>query len=123
MSYSAKLLDHFPYPRRAGELADATVVAEATNPVCGDVLKLWLRVEGGKVTAATFKAEGCVPSIACGDWLAGWLSAGCTLDEARSITPETIGAGLDGLPPASSHAADLAVEVLRKALDAANRKT
>lgn len=123
MSYSAKLLDHFHYPRRAGELADATVVAEATNPVCGDVMKLWLRIEGGKVTAATFKAEGCVPSIACGDWLAGWLSAGCTSDEARSITPETIGAGLDGLPPASSHAADLAVEVLKKALDAASQKT
>ncbi|HXJ91370.1 MAG TPA: iron-sulfur cluster assembly scaffold protein [Terriglobia bacterium] len=123
MAYSAKLLDHFHHPRHAGELADATVVAEATNPVCGDVMKLWLRVEGGRLTAATFKADGCVPSIACGDWLAGWLSAGCTLDEARSITPATIAARLDGLPPASSHAADLAVDVLRKALDAVSPRT
>jgi nitrogen fixation protein NifU and related proteins len=123
MPYSAKVLDHFHHPRYAGELEDATFVAQATNPVCGDVMKLWLRIEEGRVKEATFKADGCVPSIACGDWLAEWLSAGCTLDEARSITPETIAAGLDGLPPASSHAADLAVEALRKALDVVSRKT
>jgi nitrogen fixation protein NifU and related proteins len=122
MQYSAKVLDHFHHPRCAGELADATVVAEATNPVCGDVMKLWLRVEAGRVTAATFKADGCVPAIACGSWLAEWLSAGCALDEARSITPETVAAGLDNLPSASSHAAELAMDVLRRALDVVSGK-
>jgi nitrogen fixation protein NifU and related proteins len=122
MTYSSKLLDHFHGPRRAGELADASIVADATNPVCGDVMKLWLRVEERRVTAATFKADGCVPTIACGSWLAEQLSAGCTVDEARTITPNTVSAGLDGLPPASRHAAELAVEVLRKALDAFDRK-
>ena len=123
MPYSAKVLDHFRHPRCAGEFAGATVVAEATNPVCGDLMKLWLRVEQGRVTAGTFKADGCVPSIACGSWLAERLSAGCTLDEARLITRETIYTGLDGLPPASGHAADLAVDVLRKALDAVSQRT
>jgi len=120
MTYSAKLLDHFYRPRHAGDLADPTTVAEASNPVCGDVLRLWLRVEQGRVTAASFKADGCVPIIACGSWLADRLSAGCTVEEARSITPEAATAGLDGLPPASRHAAQLAVEVLRRALDAAD---
>lgn len=116
MTYSAKLLDHFHHPRRAGELADATVVAEATNPVCGDVMKLWLRVERQRISAAAFKADGCVPAIACGSWLAERLAAGCALDDARSITVEAISAGLDGLPPGSRHAAELAVDVLQKAL-------
>lgn len=122
MTYSPKLLDHFHRPRRAGELADASVVAEASNPVCGDVIKLWLRVEHGRVTGATFKADGCVPAIACGSWVAEQLAAGCSLEEAGSLTPDTISAGLDGLPPASRHAAELGAEVLRKALDALNRK-
>jgi nitrogen fixation NifU-like protein len=122
MAYSAKLLDHFHHPRGAGELADATVVAETTNPVCGDVMRLWLRVKERRVTAATFKADGCVPAIACGSWLAEWLSAGCSLDEARSLTPEAVTVGVDGVPPASKHAAELAVDVLRKAVDALNPK-
>ena len=84
-------------------------------------MKLWLRVEERRVTAARFKADGCVPTVACGSWLAERLSAGCTLDEARLVMPETVAAGLDGLPTASKHAAELAVKVLREALDVLNR--
>jgi nitrogen fixation protein NifU and related proteins len=122
MTYSAKLLDYFHHPRHAGALADASTVVEATNPVCGDVVKLWLRVEHQEITGATFKADGCVPAIACGSWLAERLSAGCTLEEARLIAPESISDGLDGLPAASGHAAELAVEVLRRALEALDRQ-
>ena len=118
MEYSPKLLDHFQHPRHAGELADASVVAEASNPVCGDVMKLWLIVEHEQITGASFKADGCVPAIACGSWLAERLSAGCSLEKARSIAPESISRGLDGLPSAARHAATLAAEVLSKALDA-----
>ena len=116
MPFSAQLLDHFQHPRHAGELADATSIAEAVNPVCGDVMKLWLRVEHGRVTAASFKAAGCVPVIACGSWLASWISAGRTLEETLALTPRDVDAGLDGVPEASKHAPQLAVEVLRKAL-------
>lgn len=116
MSYSPKLLDHFRNPRNAGELANPSAVAEASNPVCGDVMKIWLRVERGRITAATFKAAGCVPVIACGSWLAERISKGCTVQEALRLKPEEIGEGLGGIPGASEHAPLLATDVLRKAL-------
>jgi nitrogen fixation NifU-like protein len=119
MAYSALLLDHFHHPRHAGELASSSAVAEASNPVCGDVMKLWLRVEHGRVTAASFKAAGCVPVIACGSWLADWISARRTVEEALALTPQQVETALDGVPEASKHAPQLAIEVLRKALGSA----
>ena len=116
MSYSAQLLDHFRNPRHAGELPDATVVAEAANPVCGDVIKLWLRVEQGRVVAASFKAAGCAPAIACGSWLAERLAGGESVAALNAIAPEQIESGVGGLPAASRHAAQLAVDALRKAV-------
>lgn len=116
MAYSALLLDHFHRPRHAGELANSNAVAEASNPVCGDVMKFWLRVEHGRVTAASFKAAGCVPVIACGSWLADWISAGRTVEEALALTPQQVETALDGVPEASKHAPQLAIEVLRKTL-------
>jgi len=118
MSFSAQLLDHFRNPRHAGELPEATVAAEASNPVCGDVIKLWLRVEGGRITAASFKAAGCAPAIACGSWIAERLSRGESLSAAIVIEAAEIEAGLGGLPPASRHAAQLAIEALRQATTA-----
>ncbi|HEV2426133.1 MAG TPA: iron-sulfur cluster assembly scaffold protein [Terriglobia bacterium] len=116
MAYSAQLLDHFRNPRHAGELADATVVAEAANPVCGDVIKIWLRLEQGRVVAASFKAAGCAPAIACGSWLAERLACGASVTALGAISPEEIETGLGGLPAASRHAAQLAVDALRKAI-------
>ena len=115
MSYSVQVLDHFCHPRHAGELAAANRVVEVSNPVCGDVIKLWLRTEQGLVKAASFKAAGCVPAIACGSWLAERI-VGLGLEEARSISPEDVEAGLGGLPAASKHAAQLAVDALTQAL-------
>lgn len=116
MAYSPQLLDHFRNPRHAGELAGATVVAEAANPVCGDVIKLWLRVEQGRVIAASFKAAGCAPAIACGSWLAERLAGGESVAALNAIAPEEIEAGVGGLPAASRHAAQLAVDALRQAV-------
>lgn len=121
MSYSAQLMDHFRNPRHAGELSGATVVVEASNPVCGDVIRLWLRVESGRVAGASFKAAGCVPAIACGSWLAERLGRGEPVVALAAITPEEIERGLGGVPAASRHAAQLAVEALRKAVEAAVR--
>ncbi len=121
MAYSAKVLDHFRHPRHAGELADATAVAEASNPVCGDVIKLWLKVEQGRVTAASFQAAGCVSAIACGSWLAERIW-GSSLDELRSLSPAEVEAGLDGLPAPSKHAVHLVVEALEQALESLERK-
>jgi len=112
------VVDHFAHPRHAGELASPSAVVELSNPVCGDVIKLWVREEQGRLTAASFKAEGCVPAVACGSWLAEWIASGRSLEEARSLNPEDVEAGLGGLPAASRHAAQLAIEVLRQTLAA-----
>ena len=115
MRYSVEVLDHFRHPRYAGELATANRVVEVSNPVCGDVIKLWLRTEQGVVKAASFKAAGCVPAIACGSWLAERI-VGRGLEEVQSISPGDVETGLGGLPPASKHAAQLAVDALAQAL-------
>ncbi len=62
--YSAKVLDHFQNPRNVGEIPNASAVVEMTNPVCGDVVKLWVRVENGYIKDARFKAQGCSAAIA-----------------------------------------------------------
>ena len=120
MSFSTRILDHFRSPRFAGELAGASGVGEASNPACGDVLRVWIRTDQDRVVEASFMAEGCAPVIACGSWLAERVR-GALVSEIASLGPGDVEAGLDGLPPASSHAARLAVEALRGALEAARR--
>jgi nitrogen fixation NifU-like protein len=115
--YSQAVLDHFGNPHNAGDLADATATVEVSNPVCGDVLRLAVRLEAGRITAARFKTEGCVAAIAAGSVLTDLL-AGKTPAEAGRITSREISDALGGLPPASFHAAQLCAEgaaaVLRK---------
>jgi nitrogen fixation protein NifU and related proteins len=117
MLYSAAVLDHFRQPRCAGGMEGSSSIGEVTNPVCGDVLKLWIKTEECRITAASFKAAGCVPAIACGSWLADWLSEGRTVGEALALAPQDIESALDGLPEASKHAAQLAIDVLRKTIE------
>jgi nitrogen fixation NifU-like protein len=114
--YSAKILDHFHHPRHVGEIERPTAVIEAANPICGDTLKLWVVQEGSRIAESQFKAQGCVPAIACGSWLAEWIR-GKTTSELRPLSPEEIEEALDGLPPASRHAAVLAAECLRGLLE------
>jgi nitrogen fixation protein NifU and related proteins len=115
--FSEKILGHFREPHNAGDLADASHISEVTNPVCGDVLRLTVRIEGGKITAAGFKAQGCVPSIAAGSAVTDML-VGKTLTDARRISAADIAKALDGLPQASTHAVELccdAIAALRSA--------
>jgi NifU-like protein involved in Fe-S cluster formation len=113
--YSETFKDHLARPRNAGELADADAVVELSNPVCGDRLRLSLRVGAGRVEAARFLAYGCPPTLACGSALAEMLE-GMALDEAARLTrPELIKA-VGGLPPRRQHAAALAIETLQAAL-------
>jgi len=109
--FSEKILAHFREPRNVGELPGATHIAEVTNPVCGDVLRLSVRVSGDTIAAASFKAQGCVPAIAAGSSTTEML-VGKSLAEARQITPEQIDEGLGGLPPASRHAAELCCDAI-----------
>ena len=114
--YSDQVLDHFHYPRNVGEIADATVVVETINPVCGDVMKLWAVVQDGAMLDVRFKVAGCVPAVACGSWLTERIK-GKPLSELAGLTPDQVDAGLGGLPPASQHAAALACEALRQLLN------
>jgi nitrogen fixation NifU-like protein len=115
--HSARLLDHFQNPRNAGEVADANAVAETSNPVCGDILKLWARVDNGRVAQIGFKCRGCVAAMACGSALTE-LIAGQSVDVARAITAAQVERAVDGLESASKHAAVLAVDTLKKLLSA-----
>jgi nitrogen fixation NifU-like protein len=114
--YSAQLLDHFQNPRNVGELAAADATAEIENPACGDVLRLTLKQGAGLITKAQFKAKGCVAAIACGSALTELL-VGKTLHEAKKLCREDVSAAVGGLPQASTHAAQLAVDALAAALN------
>jgi nitrogen fixation NifU-like protein len=92
-----------------------SAVAEESNPVCGDRLRLYLQVAGRQIQAASFLAYGCPPSIACGSALTELLP-GKTIDEALLITKQKILDAVGGLPSRKHHAAALAIETLRAAL-------
>jgi nitrogen fixation NifU-like protein len=113
--YSEQLLDHFQNPRNAGEISDADAVVEIENPVCGDVLRLTLKESAGRITEVKFKARGCVAVIACGSALTE-LATGMTLNEARKLLRGDVSVAVGGLPPASTHAAQLAIDALGAAL-------
>jgi nitrogen fixation NifU-like protein len=113
--YSQQLLDHFQNPRNAGEIPSADATAEIENPVCGDILRLTLKISQGKITQAQFKAKGCVATIACGSVLTELL-AGKSFAEARKLRREDVIASAGGLPQASTHAAQLAIDALSLAL-------
>lgn len=107
--------DHFTNPRNVGELQNASAVAEETNPVCGDRLRLYLKIENDRIEAAQFLAYGCPPSIACGSALTE-LIRGKTIVEAMQVTRQEIVDAVGGLPSRKHHAAALALETLHAAL-------
>ena len=116
MSYSAAFKDHIAKPRNVGELADANAVAEETNPVCGDRLRLTLRVRNGLIESARFLAYGCPPTLACGSVLTQMIE-GSSVEEAMLFTRKDLLAAIGGLPSRKQHAAALAIETLRAAIE------
>jgi nitrogen fixation NifU-like protein len=113
--YSAKVLEHLENPRNVGEMIDASVRGEATNPVCGDLLHLYLKVADGKIVSSSFKARGCPPSIAAGSVLTE-LITGISPEEARQLKPQDITRALETLPRNKEHCSVLAIDALRAAL-------
>ncbi|HVB29677.1 MAG TPA: iron-sulfur cluster assembly scaffold protein [Terriglobia bacterium] len=118
--YSEKVLEHFHHPRNVGEIPDATVVVEVSNPVCGDLIKLWVVASGGTIVEVKFKVQGCIPAVACASWLTEAIK-GKPAAELGAVSAEQIEAALGGLPPASRHASALAVTALRQALEKLRR--
>jgi nitrogen fixation protein NifU and related proteins len=110
--FSSEVLDHFQNPRNVGELEGATASVEVSNPVCGDVLRLAVKVEQGRVTQARFLCRGCTTSIACASKLTELLS-GCSPEALGQTTVETLAQSLGGLPAETLHGAHLAVDAAR----------
>jgi nitrogen fixation NifU-like protein len=114
-SFSQGVLEHFRNPRNSGELEGATHRIEVTNPVCGDVLQLAARIEGGRILELRFLCRGCTTAIACASWLTDRVK-GMSPDEARAVNAEAIAAGLGGLPEETRHGASLAADALKALL-------
>jgi len=113
--FSDAVLDHFQNPRNAGELSDANVRVEVSNPVCGDVLQLAVRVEDGRIVEARFLCRGCTTSIACASLLTEQLR-GRTLAEAQALTAQSLSRLLGELPAATFHGAELAADAVQTML-------
>lgn len=113
--FSATLLDHFQNPRNAGELLNANVKIEVSNPVCGDILQLFAVVENKTICEVRFLCRGCTASIACASLLTESIQ-GRELTALGALTAESLAVSLGGLPPASFHAAQLAYDALQSLL-------
>jgi NifU-like protein involved in Fe-S cluster formation len=120
LPYSETFKDHLANPRNAGELADANARAEQTNPVCGDRLRLNLRIRDGRIETTRFLAYGCPPTLACGSVLAEMIE-GMKVEDAMNLTRKELDAALGGLPTRKHHAAALAIETLRAAIEGRSR--
>jgi nitrogen fixation protein NifU and related proteins len=107
--FSRELLDHFHNPRNAGNLADATASVEVSNPVCGDILRLAVKTEQGRIIAARFLCRGCTTSIACASRLTELLTGTATSD-LNAISADWLAESFGGLPAETIHGAHLAVD-------------
>lgn len=114
--YSEKVMDHFMNPRNVGEIEGADGVGEVGNPACGDMMRLYLKIDGGKVVDAKFRTFGCGAAIASSSMLTEMIK-GKTVDEARAISNQHVADALDGLPAVKIHCSVMAEQAVQSALD------
>jgi nitrogen fixation NifU-like protein len=114
--YSPRLIDHFARPRNAGAMPDATAEGYVVNPVCGDSMRLFLRIEGGRVERASFLTSGCPASIATSS-AATELITGLSIEEAEALPRERFAEAVGGLPSSKVHCSVLAAQAIRVALE------
>ena len=115
MEYSEKVMDHFMNPRNVGEIEDASGVGTVGNAKCGDIMKVYLKIENGVIEDAKFKTFGCGAAVATSS-MATELVKGKTIQEALEITNKAVMEALDGLPPVKVHCSLLAEEAIHAAL-------
>ncbi|MBP8980348.1 MAG: Fe-S cluster assembly scaffold protein NifU [Syntrophobacterales bacterium] len=114
--YSEKVMDHFANPRNVGEIENADGIGKVGNPVCGDIMNLYLRVENNIITDAKFKTFGCGAAIATSSMVTE-LVRGKTVEEALGISNRAVAEALGGLPPIKMHCSVLAEEALQAAIN------
>lgn len=113
--YSDKVMDHFSNPRNMGDMEEADSVGTVGNPKCGDVMKLFLKIEDNIIVDAKFKTFGCGAAIATSS-MSTELIKGKTLEEAQNLTNKAVSEALGGLPPAKMHCSVLAKEAVDAAI-------
>ena len=115
MAYSEKVMDHFANPRNVGEIENADGVGEVGNPKCGDIMKMYLKINNGVIEDVKFKTFGCGAAIATSS-MATELIKGKTIEEALKVSNKVVMEALDGLPPVKVHCSVLAEQAIKSAL-------
>ena len=114
--YSEKVMEHFSNPRNVGEIPDADGVGVEGNPTCGDIMKIYIKVEDDHIMDVKFKTFGCGAAIATSSMVTEMVM-GKTLDEALEISNQAVAEALGGLPPVKMHCSNLAADALHKAIE------
>ncbi len=114
--YSDKVMEHFKNPRNVGEIENPDGIGHVGNPVCGDIMELYIKVNDGTIVDAKFKTFGCGAAIATSSMVTE-IVKGKSIEEALKITNRTVAEALDGLPPVKMHCSVLAEEALKLAID------
>lgn len=114
--YSDKVMDHFKNPRNVGDMENPSGLGKAENPVCGDMMELYIMVEKGRIVDAKFKTYGCGAAIAASSMVTEMLK-GKTIDEALDISNKAVADALGGLPRAKMHCSVLAEDTIRAAIE------
>ncbi|MDR0286931.1 MAG: Fe-S cluster assembly scaffold protein NifU [Clostridiales bacterium] len=115
MLYSEKVMDHFTHPRNVGEIEDANGIGEVGNAKCGDIMKMYLKIENNIIVDAKFKTFGCGSAIATSS-MATEMIKGKSVDEALALTNKAVAEALDGLPAVKMHCSVLAEEAVQAAI-------
>lgn len=115
MIYSQKVMDHFANPRNVGEIKDADGVGEVGNAKCGDIMRMFIKVEGDRIADVKFKTFGCGAAIATSS-IATEMIIGHTIDEALKLTNKAVVEALDGLPSSKLHCSVLAEQTIKAAI-------
>ncbi len=114
--YSEKVMEHFKNPRNVGEIPDANGIGNVGNPICGDIMRLYIKVEKDRIVDAKFKTFGCGAAIATSSMVTE-LVKGKPIEEALRISNRAVAEALGGLPPIKMHCSVLAEEALKSAID------
>lgn len=109
-------MEHFSNPRNVGEIEDADGIGEVGNPVCGDMMTIYIKVDDGRLSDVKFKTFGCGAAIATSSMITE-LAKGKTIEEALEISRDDVADSLDGLPPVKMHCSNLAADGLHAAIE------
>lgn len=120
--YSEKVMDHFMHPRNVGDMENPDGIGKVGNPICGDIMEMYIKVKDGIIVDAKFKTFGCGAAIATSS-MATEMIKGKTIEEALTLTNKAVAEALEGLPPVKMHCSVLAEDAVKSAIDDYLKKT